>query len=119
MLLFGGSWGATLALAYAIARPDNVASLVLRGIFLCRKRDLDFLYQGNASTYDPTDPYALGPPGAYILYPEAWREFVEMIDPIDRHDMIAAYQQYLATQPTTKSSCRADMVGLGGPRQLS
>src|SRR5579884_4141561 len=49
MHVFGGSWGSTLALAYAIAHPHTVRTLILRGIFLCRRKDLDFFYQGNAA----------------------------------------------------------------------
>lgn len=57
-LLFGGSWGVTLALAYAKAHPQRVLGMVLRGVFLCRERDLAWLYQ---------------PDGAARLYPEAWQ----------------------------------------------
>ena len=96
MHLFGGSWGSTLSLAYAIAHPENVASLCLRGIFLCRKQDLDYFYQGNAANlYDHTLA------GAYACFPEAWKAYVEVIPPEKRHDMIAAYAGIFAMQPKT------------------
>ena len=90
MHLFGGSWGSTLALAYAIEHPENVESMVLRGIFLCRKQDLDYFYQGNAATYEK-NPNDHSVPGAYLMYPEAWKRFVEIIPPEKRGDMIKAY----------------------------
>lgn len=85
--LFGGSWGSTLSLAFAIAQPERVASLTLRGIFLCRKQDLDYFYQGNAAF--PVHDYALA--GTYIHFPHIWREFVEFIPENQRHDMVKAY----------------------------
>lgn len=88
--VFGGSWGSTLALAYAIAHPDEVLTLILRGIFLCRRKDLDYFYQGNAARF-AADPNDTTLPGAYLFYPEAWRPYVEAIAPEDRGDMIKAY----------------------------
>lgn len=96
MHLFGGSWGSTLSLAYAIEHPKHVASLCLRGIFLCRKQDLDYFYQGNAA--DLQD-YSLA--GAYAYFPEAWKAYVEVIPPEKRRDMIAAYAEIFALQPQT------------------
>ncbi len=78
MHVFGGSWGSTLSLAYAIAHPQNVESLILRGIFLCRRKDLDYLYQGNAATI-AQNPGDTSQPGAYQMYPEGWTDFVAMI----------------------------------------
>lgn len=100
MHVFGGSWGSTLSLAYAIAHPANVRSLVLRGIFLCRRKDLDYFYQGNAATY-ATEPFSTTQPGAYMQYPEAWRMYVLQIPEAERGDMIAAYHKLFTTQPTT------------------
>lgn len=100
MHLFGGSWGSTLSLAYAIAHPGNVQSLNLRGIFLCRKPDLDYFYQGNAATY-AEDPHGTPVPGAYICYPEAWKQYVGVIPPEKRHDMVAAYAEIFAMEPKT------------------
>lgn len=96
MHLFGGSWGSTLSLAYAIAHPQNVASLCLRGIFLCRRRDLEYFYQGNA-----VDVQDYSQPGAYAYFPEAWKAYVEVIPPEKRHDMIAAYAEIFAMKPST------------------
>lgn len=90
MHVFGGSWGSTLALAYAIKHPENVRSLILRGIFLCRKKDLDYLYQGNAATY-ASNPLDTTIPGTYHYFPEPWKEYVEAIAPADRADMVKAY----------------------------
>lgn len=70
--VFGGSWGSTLALACAIARPERVASLQLRGIFLGHQTGLDYFYQGNAAYYDdarpPLDQRFDAAPGAYRAY---------------------------------------------------
>ncbi len=90
MHVFGGSWGSTLSLAYAIRYPQNVRALILRGIFLCRKKDFDYFYQGNAATYH-IDPFDSKLPGAYLFYPREWKEFVEFIAIHERHDMMGAY----------------------------
>lgn len=100
MHVFGGSWGSTLSLAYAIAYPSNVRSLILRGIFLCRKRDLDFFYQGNAATFEQ-DRFDTTLPGAYMQYPEAWENFVKVIPENERYDMIAAYNRLFSCSPRT------------------
>lgn len=93
MHLFGGSWGSTLSLAYAIRHPETVATLVLRGIFLCRRRDLDYFYQGNAATNDTSLP------GAYQTFPEPWKDFVAVIPPAKRGDMVKAYAEIFAEEP--------------------
>lgn len=77
--VFGGSWGSTLALAYAQAHPDRVTELVLRGIFTLRERELQWFYQR----------------GADALFPDAWEGYVEPIPPRERHDFIAAYHRRL------------------------
>jgi proline iminopeptidase len=72
--LFGGSWGSTLALAYAEAHPERVRGLVLRGIFLCRQSEIDwFLY------------------GMRTVFPEAWRAFSGFVPPEERSDLLDAY----------------------------
>jgi proline iminopeptidase len=96
MHVFGGSWGSTLALAYAIAHPDTVETLILRGIFLCRRKDLDFFYQGNAATY-ALRPDDTSVPGTYQCYPEAWKAYVEVIPPEERGDMVKAYAELFAS----------------------
>lgn len=98
MHVFGGSWGSTLALAYAIAHPQNVQTLILRGIFLCRRKDIDFFYQGNAAVFEES-PGDTRLPGAYMTFPEAWADFVKVIPPRERHDMVAAYDRIFSARP--------------------
>lgn len=102
MHVFGGSWGSTLALVYAIRHPDKVASLILRGIFLGMPEDLAFMYQGNAADY-ARDPYALTHPGSYVSYPDEWKAFVEVIAPQDRGDMMAAYKAIFDMVPANEA----------------
>ena len=78
-LVFGGSWGSTLSLAYAQAHPDRVTHLVLRGIFLLRPSELRFFYQDGASH----------------LFPDAWEGFLAPIPEDERDDLIAAYHRRL------------------------
>lgn len=77
--LFGGSWGSTLSLAYALTHPERVSSLVLRGIFLLRRSELAWFYQDGASA----------------LFPEAWDAFERVIPAQERGDMIGAYYRRL------------------------
>ena len=77
--VFGGSWGSTLALAYAEKHPERVTELVLRGIFLLRKHELQWFYQDGASR----------------IFPDAWQPYLEHIPANERHDMMAAYQKRL------------------------
>ena len=100
MHVFGGSWGSTLALVYAIRHPGNVQSLILRGIFLGAKEDLLYMYQGNAAAFTQT-PFALTEPGSYIAYPDEWKAFVEVIAPEHRADMMAAYKAIFDSVPTS------------------
>ncbi|MBA3732631.1 MAG: prolyl aminopeptidase [Gammaproteobacteria bacterium] len=78
-IVFGGSWGSTLGLAYAQAHPDRVLGLILRGIFLCRKRDIDWFYQDGASR----------------IFPDYWQDFLEPIPPAERVSLMHAYYQRL------------------------
>jgi proline iminopeptidase len=78
-LVCGGSWGSTLALAYAQTHPERVSELVLRGIFTLRREELLWFYQAGASW----------------LFPDAWEDFVAPIPPQDRHDLMAAYHRLL------------------------
>ncbi len=77
--VFGGSWGSTLALAYAEKHPARVTELVLRGIFLLRKQELQWFYQEGASR----------------IFPDAWQPYLEHIPADERHDMMGAYQKRL------------------------
>lgn len=77
--VFGGSWGSTLALAYAEAHPDRVTELVLRGIFTVRQQELDWLYKFGTSE----------------IFPDAWRKFLEPIPEDERGDLLAAYHRRL------------------------
>ena len=78
-MVFGGSWGSTLALAYAELHPEVVTELVLRGIFLLRRSELQFLYQDGASH----------------IFPDAWDDYVAPIPADERDDLIAAYHRRL------------------------
>jgi proline iminopeptidase len=77
--VFGGSWGATLALVYAQAHPDAVTHIVLRGVFLATQRELDWFYEG----------------GAGAFWPDLWKQFVSLVPEDERDDMIAAYNRRL------------------------
>lgn len=100
MHVFGGSWGSTLAMAYAIAFPQHCASLILRGIFLGAAEDLDYLYQGNAATFED-QPYALTAPGAYIHYPDEWRALLAILPPAERVDVMASYKAIFDMVPAS------------------
>ena len=79
-MVFGGSWGSTLSLAYAVTHPERVTELVLRGIFLFDRYELDWMYrQGGASQ----------------LYPDKWEEFLEPIPQAERDDLVEAYRKRL------------------------
>mgnify|MGYP004446094019 FL=1 len=80
-LLFGGSWGSTLSLVYAEAYPERVLGLVLRGIFLCRPRDIQWFYQEGASR----------------VFPDYWQDFLAPIPEDERHDMVTAYYRRLTS----------------------
>jgi proline iminopeptidase len=79
--VFGGSWGSTLALAYAETHPARVTELVLRGIFLIRKQEIDWFYQHGASA----------------IFPDAWEKYVEPIPPEERGDLLRAFHQRLTS----------------------
>jgi proline iminopeptidase len=80
--VFGGSWGSTLALAYAQKHPDRVTELVLRGVFLLRRSELLWFYQEGASH----------------IFPDAWEPYIDAIPATERGDMIAAYYKRLTSK---------------------
>ena len=80
--VFGGSWGSTLALAYAETHPDRVAQLVLRGIFLCRPKEIQWFYQEGASA----------------IFPDVWEEYLKVIPESERADMVSAYHRRLTSE---------------------
>ncbi len=106
-VVFGGSWGSTLALAYAITHPERVESLILRGLFLLTERELTWFYQDGAS----------------MLFPDAWERFCQPIPVAERGDMISAYHKRL-THPDRRVQAEAaaawsqwegDTISLRGP----
>ena len=82
-LVFGGSWGSTLALAYAETHPDRVSGLVLRGIFLGRQNEARWFYEDSQ--------------GASAIFPDNWENFLGVIPEAERGDMIGAYYRRLTS----------------------
>jgi len=86
-MVFGGSWGSTLGLSYAQTHPARVTELVLRGIFLFRQSEVDWLYKYGASE----------------LYPEGWQDFVGLVQEGERGDVVEAYYRRLTSEdPATR-----------------
>ncbi|MEL6367839.1 MAG: prolyl aminopeptidase [Pseudomonadota bacterium] len=80
--IFGGSWGSTLALAYAQAHRDRVSELVLRGIFMLRDKELKWFYQHGASE----------------IFPDLWQHYLAPIPEAERDDMLTAYHRRLTSE---------------------
>lgn len=78
-VLFGGSWGSTLSLVYAQTYPEQVLGLILRGIFLCRPREIEWFYQSGASR----------------LFPDYWEAYIDVIPEEERDDLVRAYHRRL------------------------
>ena len=78
-VVFGGSWGSTLALAYAQSHPEQCRGLILRGIFTLRPEEIRWFYQSGAS----------------YLFPDAWETYLAPIPPDERHDLLTAYHRRL------------------------
>lgn len=89
-LVFGGSWGSTLALAYGQTHPARVSGMILRGIFTIRKSEIDWFYQEGASN----------------LFPDLWEDYLSVIPPEERGDLVAAYHRRL-TGPDETQRLRA------------
>ena len=102
--VFGGSWGSTLALAYAQAHPQRVTELVLRGIFMLRRWELEWFYQEGASR----------------LFPDAWQHYIAAIPPVERHDLISAYHRRLTSddEAVRLAAARAWSIWEGGTSYL-
>jgi proline iminopeptidase len=81
-MVFGGSWGSTLSLAYAQTHPQRVTELVLRGIFLFRQSEVDWLYKYGASE----------------LYPEGWQDFIGLLQDSERDNVVDAYHRRLTSR---------------------
>ncbi|MCD9005566.1 prolyl aminopeptidase [Luteimonas sp. XNQY3] len=97
--VFGGSWGSTLALAYAQTHPRQVTELILRGIFMLRRWELEWFYQEGASR----------------LFPEAWQQYIAVIPESERGDLIAAFHKRLTSddEATRLAAARAWSVWEG------
>lgn len=79
--VFGGSWGSTLALAYSVTHPEKCTELFLRGIFLLRKKEIDWFYQEGCSK----------------IFPDAWESYVKPIPMNERHDFVNAFYKRLTS----------------------
>src|SRR5262245_10394261 len=109
-LVFGGSWGSTLALAYAAKHPERVAGLVLRGIFLLRKAEIDWFYQGGASN----------------IFPDAFERYASAIPENERSNFLYAYSKRLNSpdRETRLKAARAwarwegETISIAGPSAL-
>lgn len=80
-VVFGGSWGSTLSLAYSQTHPDRCKGLILRGIFMLRQKELQWFYQEGCSN----------------IFPDAWESYLKPIAPEERHDLIGAYYRRLTS----------------------
>lgn len=78
-LIFGGSWGSTLALSYGVAHPESCTGMILRGIYLSRRQDINWFYQH----------------GTHAFFPEQWQAYQNFIPEAERTDLVAAYRKYL------------------------
>lgn len=81
-LVFGGSWGSTLALAYAAKHPERVSGLILRGVFLLTRAEIQWFYQSGASN----------------IFPDAFERYVSVIPPAERGDLVAAFYERLRSE---------------------
>ena len=102
--VFGGSWGSTLALAYAETHPQRVTELVLRGIFMLRRWELEWFYQEGASR----------------LFPDAWQHYVGAIPAVEHADLISAYHRRLTSgdEAVRLAAAKAWSIWEGGTSYL-
>jgi proline iminopeptidase len=103
-VVFGGSWGSTLSLAYAQTHPKRVKALALRGIFMLRRSELEFFYQDGASH----------------IFPDAWEPYLEQIPKRERGDMMKAYYKRLTSKDKTvrKAAAKAWSTWEGSTSKL-
>ena len=103
-VVFGGSWGSTLSLAYAETHPDRVRALVLRGIFLCRPKEIRWFYQEGASA----------------IFPDRFEEYISIVPEAERGDVVAAYYRRLTSEDeaTRLAAARAWSVWEGSTLKL-
>ena len=102
--VFGGSWGATLALTYGITHPESCTAFFLRGIFLLRKKEIDWFYQEGCSK----------------IYPDAWEEYLKPILPSERGNLVQAYHQRLTSPDAQvrRSAAKAWAIWEGSTSKL-
>ena len=81
-VVFGGSWGSTLSLSYSITHPDRCKGLILRGIFMLRKKEIKWFYQEGCS----------------FIYPDEWEKYLTPIPDSERHNMVKAYYKQLTSE---------------------
>jgi proline iminopeptidase len=89
-VVFGGSWGSTLSLAYSQTHPEHCRGLILRGIFMLRQKEIRWFYQEGTS----------------YIFPDAWEEYLKPIPEAERHDLLSAYYQRL-TSPDAQTRLEA------------
>lgn len=102
--VFGGSWGSTLSLSYAITHPERCTELFLRGIFLLRKKEIDWFYQEGCSK----------------LFPDLWEHYLAPISTDERHDLVAAYYRRLTSDcaATRQTAAKAWSIWEGSTSKL-
>ena len=83
--IFGGSWGSTLSLSYSIVHPERCDAIILRGIFMLRKKEIDWFYQGGCS----------------FIYPDAWEKYLSPIPKDEQNNLVKAYYKRLTSKDKT------------------
>ena len=102
--MLGGSWGSTLALAYAQKHAERVTELILRGIFTIRKREIDWFYQEGAS----------------MLFPDVWETYLAPIPANERDDLVAAYYRRLTGDNDARANgLRQGLEPVGGQHNFA
>lgn len=99
-VLFGGSWGSTLALAYAIQYPQSVSRFILRGVFLCRPKEIDWFHRMGAS----------------FIFPDFWEDYIEAIPSQERENLIEAFYNRLIGKDLNQRNDAAKAWAMWGGR---